>query len=91
MADMVNAYALGMDSFALGLKKAAALIEDGRLDRFLEERYAGWTAGLGADIRNGKYSLSDLADLAEKQGKPAPLPSGGQEALQRIVNEILFG
>ncbi len=91
VADMVNAYALGRDSFALGLKKAAALIEDGRLDRFLEDRYAGWTAGLGADIRSGKYSLSDLAAMAEKQGKPSSLPSGGQEALQRIVNEILFG
>ncbi len=89
--DMVNAYALGMDSFALGLKKAAALIEDGRLDRFLEDRYAGWTHGLGAGIRSGRYTLADLAALAEKQGKPSALPSGGQEALQRIVNEILFG
>ena len=89
--DMVNAYALGMDSFALGLRKAAALIEDGRLDRFLEERYAGWEKGLGADIRGGKYTLADLSALAVNRGKPSALPSGGQEALQRIVNEILFG
>ena len=89
--DMVNAYVLGMDSFALGLRKAAALIEDGRVDRFLEERYAGWRTGLGAEIRDGKHTLADLAAFAEKQGKPAPLPSGGQEALQSIVNEILFG
>ncbi len=89
--DMVSAYALGMDSFALGLRKAAALIEDGRLDRFLEERYAGWESGLGADIRGGRYSLEDLAVLAESKGKPSSLPSGGQEVLQRIVNEILFG
>ena len=91
MEDMVNAYALGMDSFALGLRKAAAIIEDGRVDRFLEERYSGWKSGIGADIRDGKCSLADLAAFAEKQGKPAPLPSGGQEVLQRIVNEILFG
>jgi xylose isomerase len=89
--DMVTAYALGMDSFALGLKKAAALIQDGRLDSFIEERYAGWRSGLGEDIRAGRRSLADLAALADGMGKPAAPLSGGQEKLQRILNEILFG
>ena len=51
----------------------------------------GRKTGLGADIRGGKCTLAELAAYAEKQGKPSALPSGGQEALQRIVNEILFG
>ena len=89
--DMVNAYVLGMDSFALGLKMAAALIEDGRLEQIIEERYASWRSGIGAEIREGKHSLLSLSSFAEKLGKPSSLSSGSQEALQRIVNEILFG
>ena len=89
--DMVTAYALGMDSFALGLIKAAAIIEDGRIDRFIENRYASWREGVGAEIRAGKQSLQALAALAEQAGKPEPPASGSQEALQRILNEILFG
>ena len=30
---------LGMDTFALGLIKAAQIIEDGRIDAFVDERY----------------------------------------------------
>ncbi len=37
--DMFHAYILGMDTFALGLIKAAALIEDGRIDAFVKNRY----------------------------------------------------
>ncbi|MBQ6321370.1 MAG: recombinase family protein [Lachnospiraceae bacterium] len=34
--DMFHAYILGMDTFALGLIKAAAMIEDGRIDAFVK-------------------------------------------------------
>ncbi|MBP5165981.1 MAG: xylose isomerase [Oscillospiraceae bacterium] len=89
--DMFQAFALGMDSFALGLIKAAAIIEDGRIDEFVKNKYADWGRGLGADIRAGKTTLAQLSDMAVKLGKPAAPPSGKQEYLQRIVNEILFG
>ena len=35
--DMVHAFILGMDTYALGLIKAAALIEDGRIDEFYSD------------------------------------------------------
>ncbi|MCR4771705.1 MAG: xylose isomerase [Oscillospiraceae bacterium] len=89
--DMFQAFALGMDSFALGLIKAAAIIEDGRIDGFVKNRYADWEKGIGADIRAGKTTLAQLSDMAVRLGKPAAPPSGKQEYLQRIVNEILFG
>ena len=89
--DMFQAFALGMDSFALGLIKAAAIIEDGRIDEFVKNRYADWSKGIGKDIRSGKTTLAQLSDIALRLGKPAAPPSGKQEYLQRIVNEILFG
>lgn len=89
--DMFAGYILGMDTFALGLRKAAALIEDGRLDEFRASRYQSWHTGIGAQIRAGKRTLPELAAYAEEMGKP-PLPgSGAQEQLEAIVNQILFG
>jgi xylose isomerase len=88
--DMFTAFALGMDSFALGLLKAAAIIEDGRIDDFVKSRYSSWSTGIGADIVSGKATLESLAEYAQKLGAPSDPGSGRQEYLQRIVNEILF-
>jgi xylose isomerase len=90
-ADMFKGFILGMDAFALGLIKAAALIEDGRIDEFIEDRYAGWKTGLGRKIMEGKVSLKQLARAAEKEGKPELPGSGNQEGLESIVNQVLFG
>lgn len=88
--DMFYAYILGMDSFALGLLKAAELIEDGRLDAFVEERYASYRTGIGEKIRSGETSLAELAAYAEQLGAPALPGSGRQEYLESIVNTVLF-
>jgi xylose isomerase len=89
--DMFKAFILGMDAFALGLTKAFAIIEDGRIDKFVMDRYAGFHEGIGAKIRSGEVTLVDLARIAEEKGKPQLPPSGNQEGLQSIVNQILFG
>ncbi len=89
--DMFYGYILGMDSFALGLIKAAKLIEDGRIDGFVEERYSSYKSGIGAKIVAGDTSLEELADYAEKQGAPALPGSGRQENLESIVNTVFFG
>ena len=89
--DMFEGFILGMDSFALGLIKAAAIIEDGRIDAFVKERYASFDSELGQKIRAGKASLTELAEKAIEKGQ-APLPgSGRQEYLESVINEVLFG
>ncbi|HHT07560.1 MAG TPA: xylose isomerase [Clostridiales bacterium] len=88
--DMFEGFILGMDSFALGLIKAVALIEDGRIDEFVKERYASFDSDLGKKIRDGEASLTELSDIAIKKGI-APLPgSGRQEYLESVINEVLF-
>ena len=88
--DMFHAYILGMDSFALGLIKAARLIEEGTLDAFVEKRYASFRGELGQRIRSGKTTLEELASIAAEMGN-CPIPaSGRQEYLERIVNQVLF-
>lgn len=88
--DMFKAFILGMDAFALGLTKADALIADGRLDTFVNERYSSFNSGVGAKIRSGQTSLAELAGIAEEMGAPAQPASGEQEYLESIVNAILF-
>ena len=89
--DMFESYILGMDTFALGLIKAAELIEDGRLDGFVAEKYSSFNSGIGAKIVAGETSLEELAaHAAELKNTPAPI-SGKQERLEGIVNSVLFG
>lgn len=88
--DMFHAYILGMDAFALGLIKAAKIIEDGRVDTFIKERYASFNEGIGAKIRDNETTLEELAAYAENMGSVAHPGSGRQEYLEGVVNNILF-
>ena len=87
---MFHAYILGMDTFALGLIKAAQIIEDGRIDAFVADRYASFREGIGKQIVDGTTSLAELSAYAEAMGAPALPSSGRQEYLNSIFNSILF-
>ncbi len=88
--DIFMSYIAGMDTFALGLRIAQKLIEDGRLDAFVEERYASWTKGIGKDIIDGKLDMKALSDYAVKMGDVS-VDSGRQEHLEAIVNSVIAG
>lgn len=88
--DLFHAFILGMDAFALGLINAAKIIEDGRLEAHIKNRYASFYDGIGETILDGTADLCSLAAYAEKLGKVEKVESGAQEKLQSIVNQILF-
>lgn len=89
--DIFNCYIAGMDTFALGYKAALKLIEDGRIDKFITERYASWNSDIGQNIINGKANLVSLEQYALAKGDVlSSLTSGSQEKLEAIVNNILF-
>lgn len=87
--DILLSYIAGMDTFALGLRKALALIEDGRIDQFVENRYRSYRSGIGAKIVAGQTSLKELADYALTV-PDFTVESGRQEYLESVVNNILF-
>ncbi len=88
--DMFHAFILGMDSFAYGLIKAAELIEDGRIEAFIEKKYASFETELGQKIRKGETTLEELAArAAELKGVAIPM-SGSQEYLEGIFNNIML-
>lgn len=87
--DILLAYIAGMDTFALGLRKALALKEDGRLEAFVKDRYRSYNEGIGKKIVTGATSLEELSDYA--CGLSAiEVESGRQEYLESIVNHALF-
>jgi xylose isomerase len=86
--DLLHAHIGGIDVCARALLAAAAIIEDGTLDRFVADRYAGWHGGFGADILAGKMSLAEIASRALEA--PAPTrKSGRQEMLENLVNRFV--
>ena len=88
--DMFYSYILGMDTFARGLIAAARIIEDGRIDQFVADKYSSFKDGIGARIRVGSTSLQELADYAENLEKPELPQSGRQEYLLSIFNSLVF-
>lgn len=87
--DIAYAYILGMDSFAFGLIKAQQLMEDGRIEEFLEKKYASYQEGIGEKIRKNETNFEELETYALKNGEPT-LSSGRQEYLEGVVNTILL-
>lgn len=88
--DIILSYIAGMDSFALGLIKAQAIIDDGRIDEFTKERYSSYQSGIGKRIVEGKETLESLAEYAEDL-TDVKAQSGRQEYLENVLNDILFG
>lgn len=86
--DLFHAHIGGMDAFARGLKIAAAIVEDGRLDEFVKQRYASFDSGIGAKIESGEVSLESLTAHALAQGE-LQIPSGRQEMLENLVNDFI--
>lgn len=88
--DIFYSYIAGMDAFALGLKIADKIIVDGRIDRFIEDRYQSFKTGIGADILTGKITLVELENHALQLGEVKGISSGRQEYLENIINSIMF-
>ena len=86
--DLFHAHIGGMDAFARGLKIAAAIRADGRLDAFVKNRYRTWDSGIGKDIEQGKASFKQLEAHVLKHGEPK-LESGRQEFLENLINEFI--
>lgn len=84
--DLLHGHIGGIDVIARGLLRAAALIEQGQLERFRSERYAGWQGDLGRMIHADGTTLAAVADRAV-QSNSAPQPrSGRQEWCENLIN-----
>lgn len=86
--DLFHAHIGGMDAFARGLKIAAAIRADGRLDGFVTNRYATWDTGIGRQVERKKAGFAELEAHALKTGEPE-VNSGRQEMLENLINDFM--
>ena len=88
-ADLFHGHIAGMDTFARGLKIAAAIRKDGRLDEFVKNRYRSWDSGIGKLIEKRKVGFKELEAHALKLGEVTSNESGRQEYLENLFNEFI--
>ncbi len=87
--DIAYAYIVGMDTYALGLIKADEIIQDGRIDKFVKDRYSSYTKGIGKEIVEGRATLESLEKYTLENPEPK-MESGRQEYLEGVFNSILY-
>ena len=85
--DLYYAHVGGIDVLAKALLNAAAIIEDGRLQQFIDQRYSGWKSDFGQEAL-AKLTLEQLADHALQQNSDVRPPSGRQEYLENLINRF---
>ena len=85
--DLILAHVGAMDICAAGLKAAAAMLEDGRLEAARTERYAGWDSAEGQALLHSDLEQISARVVAEDIN-PEP-KSGRQERLENLVNRVL--
>ena len=85
--DLILSHVGAMDVCAAGLKSAAKMLEDGKLEEEREARYAGWETNKGR-----AFMSDDLTAITEKvlneNINPQPR-SGRQERLENLVNRYV--
>ena len=81
--DLLHGHIGGIDTVTHGFIKAAAIIEDGLIDVFRAQRYAGWQGDLGKTLR--RSNLAEIADLCINRNLAPVRKSGRQERLKNVI------
>ena len=85
--DLLHGHAGAIDLCARALLIVERIVTEGSFDAFRAGRYAGWNAGMGADLLGGRMTLAEAA--AHAMSAPAPAPrSGRQEMLENLINRL---
>jgi xylose isomerase len=87
--DLLIAHIGGMDCCARGLKAAAKMVEDGALQKPLDDRYAGWNGADAQKMLKGEYTLDQIAEKVERENINPEPRSGRQEYLENVVNRYV--
>ena len=95
LADLFEAHIGGMDAFAAGLLAAQRILEDGKLDAFVKERYSSFDSGNGKRFEDGGMGFEELAKIALTQpaseAAKVGRTSGKQEYLENLVMRYVLG
>jgi xylose isomerase len=88
--DLLHAHVGAIDLCARAFLTAAKLIEDGRYDALLAERYTGWSEPAAQAILNGQVSLDEIASKAEQTSIQPKPRSGMQEKIENLLARKIY-
>ena len=88
--DLFYGHIAGMDTFAKGLRVASKIVADGKLDKFITDRYASFTSGIGKEIVAGTVGFKELEQYTMDNDNLTN-ESGRQEMLEAVLNGYILG
>jgi xylose isomerase len=89
-ADLFYAHIGGMDAYALAYKLALKIRAEGKLEKFIADRYKSYDSDYGRAIEKKRVGFKDLEKLVlRKLGEPTPV-SGRQEYLENLLSTYLY-
>lgn len=86
--DLFYAHIGGMDTFARGLLIASDIIEDGKINEVLSNRYSSYSSEIGQSIVSGEADFDSLNKWVRENGEPK-IQSGKQEYLENLFNSYI--
>ena len=90
LEDLFYAHIGGMDSYALAYKLALKIRADGKLEKFVADRYASFDTDYGKAIEKGQIGFTGLEKLVLSGLGEPKLKSGRQEYLENLVSSYLY-
>ncbi len=88
--DLLHAHVGGIDLCARAFLTAANLIEDGRYDALLSDRYAGWMTAEAQAMLSGEMPLDAIALKSEKNAIQPKPRSGKQEQIENLLARMIY-
>jgi len=87
--DLFYSHIAGIDTFAKGFRIASKIVNDGKLDKFIADRYSSYTTGIGKEIADGKVGFKELEIYAMGHDQIVN-KSGRQELLEAMLNKYIL-
>ncbi|KAH3759417.1 xylose isomerase [Pelomyxa schiedti] len=81
--DLFISHISAMDTFAHGLRCAAAIITDGILSQMVSQRYSTFDSGIGARVENHTTTFEELEHHALTH--PEPIPTSAKQEKFEVV------
>lgn len=88
--DLVHAHVGGADLCARAFLTAVRIIEDGKYDAVIADRYAGWKTGRAAEMLSGKFTLEQVEQMALANNINPEPRSGKQEQIENLLMRSIY-
>lgn len=86
--DLFAGHIVGMDSFAAGLRVAAAMKEDGYIDDVVQTRYASWDDPFAQSIEKGHESFDSIESKVLDMPQEQLIASTQSDHLEQVKDTI---